>query len=155
MNDALLRNWNETIKPNDEVYFLGDLALGKLRTKPNRCSLEIAKRWANQLNGKIVWIQGNHDPVGWGENSVRIKFDDLDFDLVHNPSNIAHLNSWLIHAHVHNSNTEAFPFINFKKKTINISVDMTNFKPVNLDLLMDYINHNSINIEYYDDNTFG
>ena len=52
MNEELIKRWNEKIKPEDEVYHLGDVGLmsqGKLR--------EILDR----LNGKIYLINGNHE----------------------------------------------------------------------------------------------
>lgn len=52
MNEKIIKNWNAVVKKDDEVYFLGDLALG-----PIPGTVEILKR----LNGKIHWILGNHD----------------------------------------------------------------------------------------------
>jgi calcineurin-like phosphoesterase family protein len=42
--------WNETVRPNDKVYHLGDVVI-------NRKSLGIMRR----LNGDKVLIRGNHD----------------------------------------------------------------------------------------------
>ena len=52
MNEALVENWNSVVKPEDEVYNLGDMAL----TDP-----EDALKYLRQLNGKHWWIYGNHD----------------------------------------------------------------------------------------------
>lgn len=51
MNDALISNWNEVVRPNDIVYHLGDFAMMR---DPD----SILRR----LNGKeIHLILGNHD----------------------------------------------------------------------------------------------
>ena len=53
MNQALIDNWNSVVTDEDRVYMLGDFFFfftGK------------AKKILEQLNGRIIWIIGNHDP---------------------------------------------------------------------------------------------
>ena len=50
MDEALVKNWNETVKPKDKVYLLGDVVI-------NRRALPTVGR----LNGDLVLIRGNHD----------------------------------------------------------------------------------------------
>lgn len=50
MDEAMVKLWNETVKPNDKVYHLGDVVI-------NRRALPILDR----LNGDKVLIRGNHD----------------------------------------------------------------------------------------------
>ena len=52
MNEMLVKNWNDTVSPNDTVFHLGDVALGPIRE-----SLEYIRR----LNGDIRLVIGNHD----------------------------------------------------------------------------------------------
>ena len=52
MNEAIVKNWNEVVKPNDDVYCLGDIMLNN-----NELGLELLKK----LNGKIHVVMGNHD----------------------------------------------------------------------------------------------
>ena len=52
MNDALIKNWNSVIKPEDTVIHLGDIGLG------NESSL---KSIIPNLNGHKILIKGNHD----------------------------------------------------------------------------------------------
>lgn len=52
MNEAMVAIWNDHVRPDDEVYHLGDLAMGKIAD-----SLE----YVRQLHGKITLILGNHD----------------------------------------------------------------------------------------------
>ncbi len=51
MDEAMIRNWNSVVKDNDDVYILGDFAMG------NRPAPEIIKR----LSGRKHLIWGNHD----------------------------------------------------------------------------------------------
>ena len=50
MDEAMVKIWNERVRPNDKVYHLGDVVI-------NRKSLAILHR----LNGDKVLIKGNHD----------------------------------------------------------------------------------------------
>ena len=50
MDEAMVKAWNERVKPNDKVYHLGDVVI-------NRKALPIL----NRLNGDKVLIRGNHD----------------------------------------------------------------------------------------------
>ena len=51
-NETIVRNWNETVTPEDEVWVLGDLCMGKIAD-----SLALAAT----LNGRKLLIPGNHD----------------------------------------------------------------------------------------------
>jgi len=50
MDEHLVKVYNERVKPNDKIYFLGDVAI-------NRRALKTLAR----LNGDKVLIRGNHD----------------------------------------------------------------------------------------------
>jgi len=50
MDEAMVKAWNERVRPTDKVYHLGDVVM-------NRKSLSIMSR----LNGDKVLIRGNHD----------------------------------------------------------------------------------------------
>ena len=50
MDEEMVRRWNETVRPNDKVYHLGDVVI-------NRKALKTLAR----LNGDKVLIKGNHD----------------------------------------------------------------------------------------------
>ena len=50
MDEAMIKAWNERVKPTDKVYHLGDVVI-------NRKALAIMRR----LNGDKVLIRGNHD----------------------------------------------------------------------------------------------
>lgn len=50
MDEALVQNWNNVVRPHDKVYHLGDVVI-------NKKHLPIMER----LNGDKVLIRGNHD----------------------------------------------------------------------------------------------
>ena len=52
MVEKFIQNWNSVVKPNDEVYHLGDVMLNDTER-----GIEALKK----LNGKIHIIRGNHD----------------------------------------------------------------------------------------------
>jgi calcineurin-like phosphoesterase family protein len=70
MDAAFVDTWNSTVRPNDESYVLGDLALG---------SFERAMEILASLNGHKFLIPGNHDRVSSHSNkpAYREKFRDI------------------------------------------------------------------------------
>lgn len=53
MNESLIRLWNERVKPEDTVYYLGDFSL----------ALRPVETITPKLNGHKILIPGNHDWV--------------------------------------------------------------------------------------------
>jgi calcineurin-like phosphoesterase family protein len=51
MNEKLIKNWNETVKPEDTVYCLGDLSL----------AVRPVEVYTKRLNGTKYLVPGNHD----------------------------------------------------------------------------------------------
>lgn len=52
MNQAMVKEWNDLINPEDTVYILGDVAF---------MSGSDAGRLINRLNGRKILVEGNHD----------------------------------------------------------------------------------------------
>jgi calcineurin-like phosphoesterase family protein len=60
MNQTMIDNWNKTVLQEDEIFVLGDFAVGIDR--------EEVKSFIEQLNGHKILILGNHDrsiPLEW------------------------------------------------------------------------------------------
>ena len=51
-DETIIKNWNELVSPDDEIWCLGDLMLGDNYTGCQKL---------NQLAGKIYILAGNHD----------------------------------------------------------------------------------------------
>lgn len=61
-NETLIDNWNSVVKSSDDVYHLGDVALGKIAE-----SLPLV----NRLNGYKMLVPGNHDRIFSGEKEAK------------------------------------------------------------------------------------
>jgi calcineurin-like phosphoesterase family protein len=74
MNNALIERWNDTIADGDEVWVLGDFALGTIAH-----TLPLARR----LRGHKVLVAGNHDRCwakGWHATSKWVeRYRDAGF----------------------------------------------------------------------------
>ncbi len=134
MNRTIVRNWNRTVSKSDFVYFLGDMSFGR-GSRP-------ASYWLKKLNGRIHFIEGSHDRTGFipDENfSWSTIYKGYHFLLIHNPYDGFRKRGrgvWIIHGHKHNNDMKNFPFINGKRKTINVSVELLNYKPLLIDDLL-------------------
>jgi calcineurin-like phosphoesterase family protein len=157
MNDVLVSDWNKTVKPEDTVYFLGDLTFGKGR-RPH-------KYWLDQLNGNIIFIKGSHDyehregetgitvctnlvveefPNVVFHDSLIIRYGNTRFLLVHDPDDIPSTwTGWVIHGHHHNNYPTEFPLVNFGAKRINISVELIGYKPISATIILQLMRDNS------------
>jgi calcineurin-like phosphoesterase family protein len=137
MNDAIIRNYNQLVKPEDTVYFLGDLTLLGVASLPN------AEGIMKRLPGKKIFIYGNHDKlrpfdyVDIGFESAHTSLVLEEFKdvyktiLVHDPAAATYWNKdilWLC-GHIHTI---------FKRhwNIVNVGVDVWDFKPVSYDDVM-------------------
>lgn len=55
MNESIISEWNTKVKPDDTIYHLGDFAFAGNTKK---------REILDQLNGKKIFILGNHDGDG-------------------------------------------------------------------------------------------
>ncbi len=103
MNEALIKEWNKTVKPTDTVYHLGDFCF-----KGAEATLKIISR----LNGTIHWIEGNHDKVITQNAEIasipykQIVINKQKIVLCHYPIaswNGMHRGYWMLHGHCHGS----------------------------------------------------
>lgn len=62
MNEALIEIWNETVKPTDHVYHLGDIIF----------DFADIQDVFSQLNGSIDFLNGNHDKNKTVDEIVRV-----------------------------------------------------------------------------------
>lgn len=131
MDQALINNWNERVKPGDTVYHLGDFAFVR--------DTEDAERYIDHLNGQIHFIRGNHDhkqtrkAKGFVEilDYKEIKVGEQHIVLCHYPMmvwNKHHHGSWMLHGHCHG---------NLKgqqnRRIIDVGVDPQKYKPVSFE----------------------
>lgn len=121
MDEALIENWNKTVKPKDTIYHLGDFCF------KNSAAM---KEYIDRLNGTLVPVNGNHDPKNWGKHYREIKFNKTKFVLCHYP--IEEWNGWYnnaIHLHCHTHK----PNFHSAERRSNVGVDACNFKPISIE----------------------
>lgn len=71
MNETLIKNWNDTVNPDDIIFILGDIAFGGAATFE-----EIVPK----LNGRKYLVLGNHD-----YKNVRERYKEWFVDVKPNP----------------------------------------------------------------------
>ena len=149
MNKAIIKNWNSIIKPEDEVYVLGDLVLGNTSD-----GLECVR----QLVGKIHIVRGNHDTdTRWElykdlynvvemENSIPLKYAGYHLWLSHFPtltSNFDYdkpLKARLINlcGHTHTQD-KFFDWDQYHSPIYHVELDAHMNFPISLDQIIDEI----------------
>jgi len=131
MNEILIKNWNERVKPGDTVYVPGDFAMGD------------PSPYLDRLYGNIYLVPGDHDRTNkWPKDYVlpgiyqRVYRDQL-LVLCHYPMLAwprSHYGSWHIHGHNHSGNLPYCP-----GKIMNVGVDLNNFYPVSWPEVVTYM----------------
>lgn len=146
MCEALVENWNNIVKPDDIVYDLGDIALSDIQE---------AAKYIKKLNGKHMWIRGNHDSdnkvdylmdycwdklyfIGWADI---LKDGKFRFYMSHYPTLTAnyssdkHFNQNIInlHAHTHQKTNFLNPTNPFM---YHVGLDSHNCTPVHIDEIL-------------------
>jgi calcineurin-like phosphoesterase family protein len=128
MDEEMIELWNQTVRPNDKVYLLGDYVI-------NRRAIKTASR----LNGKKCLIKGNHDIFRLDEYSEH--FYDIrgyhildNMILSHIPIHECQLDryEYNIHGHLHSNrvlNAEG----NIDPRYFCVSVEHTDFRPISFE----------------------
>jgi calcineurin-like phosphoesterase family protein len=68
MNEAMVKEWNEIVEPEDLVYILGDVAF-----LPAQKAAEFMRR----CNGRKILVQGNHDRKTLNDPVFRGCFEEI------------------------------------------------------------------------------
>ena len=129
MDEALVANWNDTVRPKDKVYVLGDVVI-------NRRALATVGR----LNGDKVLIKGNHDIFKLEEYTPY--FRDIRGYHVMNGLLLSHIPvheeslarfGTNVHGHLHANEvmkTDANGVRVIDPRYVCVSVEHTDFRPV-------------------------
>ncbi len=135
--DLIIDNWNRWIRPDDIVFHLGDLVLGKK---------EYAEALIPQLNGKLFLIRGNHDrrsAAFYQDFGITLVKDPYRMEtaagmqLVFSHRPILPLPPGLLnlHGHIHNN-----PAPELGPSHINLSIEVRQYRPWRLgDVLRPYL----------------
>ena len=138
MNWAIINNINEIVKPDDELYILGDFIFGSVERAEEILSVIVCKN--------LHYIFGNHDRDMDDPRLKRffksmgpykeIKVPDEKggsqmIVLCHYPIlewNKGHRGSWMLHGHCHGN--LKYPDTLKNKRITDVGVDCWNYKPV-------------------------
>lgn len=140
--DLIISNWAKTVKWDDTILHLGDVAFG---------NLDSIKYWANRIKylpGKKLLIKGNHDH----SRSMKIykdifevitpfvqDFSDVKLYFSHYPDHPIN-DEWDInvHGHIHNKPLmgEFSPVVDMEKIYENVSIEMTDYTPIKLSSIL-------------------
>lgn len=126
MNEDMITSWNETVRPNDKVYHLGDVVI-------NKRYIDIVGR----LNGDKVLIRGNHDIFRDTEyckyfRELRAYHVMNGMILSHIPIHEASLGRFgtNIHGHLHDRRVKISGTNQLDVRYHCVSVEHTNFRPI-------------------------
>ncbi len=159
MDEQMVRKWNDTVKPDDNVFSLGDFAFGKIGYIKNILS---------RLNGNIVMVLGNHDQeiIDNSESLINegyvkeitpykeIRIDGQFICLYHygcRTWNRSHRGSFLLYGHSHGSLP---PF----GKSVDVGVDapfvlgVPSYRPLSFYEIKDYMSKRKIETADYHGN---
>jgi len=135
MDNMLIKNWNDVVQYEDEIYIVGDFTMENGR----------AIRYLPRLNGKKYIITGNHDKFlhdteefhtyfEWIKEYEVISRQGFKWVLFHYP--IAEWSGFYkgaihLHGHVHNREI-AYSWGSAKVRAFNVGVDVNGYKPVSI-----------------------
>ncbi len=152
MDEAMVERWNERVGADDDVWVLGDFAMGKTK--------ESLRRSGPRLAGRKILVPGNHDRCWKGRSKGRSErgsyYRDGGFDeIVDNPDphmiggqqvRLDHFpyrldsqydqrymdyrpeddGGWLLHGHIHENWRQ-------NGRQINVGVDVWDYAPAHAD----------------------
>lgn len=142
MDEIMINNHNSVVKPEDKVYFLGDVSFGNVTKFEN-----IMRR----LNGKKRLILGNHDMFDiqiyarhFGKIGSWRSFGEFSkpFVCCHYPLHSDSFSErkgkpgWCVHGHIHRNTVKQSGSQVPDKRYINVCVEMRNYTPVHIDDLL-------------------
>ena len=138
MDEALIENWNHTVRGNDTVYILGDLIFKSTKSPAEYLSC---------LKGKKHLILGNHDKSWVGDVDIDRYFEEVTrLTVINTGAGLATLchfpmmdfeGRYLIHGHIHgNTDQEYWNILKHSDRALNAGVDINSYRPVTFEELL-------------------
>jgi calcineurin-like phosphoesterase family protein len=133
MDEKMIANWNDKVKPGDTVYHLGDVLF---------CEADKAARMLDRLHGQKFLIFGNHDKTIKQSAELRSRFvkccdyyelkvGDQMMVMSHYAMlvwNKSHRGSWMLHGHSHGG--LKYPI---EGKILDVGADPHGLTPISYD----------------------
>lgn len=138
MDKNIIRNTNNRVAEDDNVYFLGDYMFRNgPKGKKGEGGIHKADYYLKQFKGKWIFIAGNHD----NSNSLKTKIIRIVLNLggmkincVHRPEHASKNYPLNLVGHVHDK--WLYKELSPKSVMINCSVEMHNYAPVEFSEIM-------------------
>ncbi len=154
MHEGLIANYAAVVKPEDEVYFLGDIMMGSRKEMPDRM-----EKIFSRLSGKKYLIRGNHDygkseepwfakHFEWVKDLFELKVKGYPMMVLHHfPHYSWHgmgRGSIAVHGHCHGSIDQ----VNLNTRRIDIGVDAmySNFSPISIDRIAEIMKDRKVEV---------
>lgn len=138
MHNQLIANWNKKVKPDDEIFILGDFVY--------KGSSADAENLLKVLKGVKYLVKGNHERwlngvishkwFGWVKDYAEIDDNGRHVIMFHYPIedwNGKFRNSYHLFGHIHNNDHCVSKKLD---RRYNVGVDVNNFEPMTLDELI-------------------
>lgn len=152
MNKALIDNWNKVVKPEDDIYHLGDFSFASNKQD----TIDILK----QLKGRKHLIWGNHDKqlkeivrsnpnlVASHQDYKELKYDNRLFVLFHYGQRVwnkSHVDGcYSIHLYGHSHGTLP-PYNNSVDVGVDAKFITEEYRPISIDEVVKYFTDRNIN----------
>ena len=143
MDEMLIKNWNNKVKPGDEVYILGDFGF---------CKGKRVNYLLDRLNGQKFLIKGNHDnyflndkdfdksKFVWIRDYSTVKDNGYVISMFHYPIAVwdrQHHGALHFYGHVHSNKNGHHPLLlDLGDNAINVGCDVHNYEPMSLEELL-------------------
>ena len=148
MHDTLLRNHNSVVKPEDEVWVIGDITM----MSPEYA--QRAKKLIERFNGTKHLVLGNHDewkPHTYEANgfwtvhtAMWFPYKDFTFYLAHDPAKYTIIHNdpeaIMLCGHVH----QLFQHLLPSRRIINVGVDAWDLSPVSFTQILELLREHGI-----------
>jgi calcineurin-like phosphoesterase family protein len=133
MNEAMVKEWNDLIAPEDTTYILGDVAF---------LPAQKAAEYMRRLNGTKILIEGNHDRKTLNDPSFRSAFKEVHqyLQITHNGTRVCmfhypiaewdqmHRGAVHLHGHLHGGTSGLERY-----RALDMGMDATGMIAVSMD----------------------
>lgn len=141
MDEKIIENFFNVVKPGDRVYFIGDMTYDKtvaqafFERKPRNIHFHFIMGNHDKKYLKYNFLKNYCETIDWLKE---IKIKGQKITLCHYMMaswDCSHWNAWHIHGHHHNQEQSNHAI----GKVLNVCVDLHNFEMISFDQVVEYM----------------